>query len=64
MIRKRWLEDSRVQMELLNHMEHDLPCAVEGRNGISIILRVLQELNKVVSGNNTSGNIAFIDHFE
>jgi hypothetical protein len=34
----------------------DLPGAVESRKGISIILGMIQELQKIIAGNDTWGN--------
>ena len=39
------------------------PGAVEGGDGISVVLSVLEELDNIVSGDNTNGNIAG-RHFE
>jgi hypothetical protein len=39
------------------------PGAVECRDGISVVFRVLEELDNVVSGDNTNGNIAWSHHF-
>ena len=41
----------------------NIPGAVERRDGISVILCVLEKLDNIVSGDDTDGNIAFIDHF-
>ena len=39
------------------------PGAVEGGDGIPVLFRVLEELDNIVSGDNTNGNIAGSNHF-
>jgi hypothetical protein len=41
----------------------NIPGAVERRDRISVFLCVLEKLDNIVSGDNTDGNIALIDHF-
>ncbi len=42
--------------------DKDIPCAVERRDGIAIFLGVGEELQNIVSGDDTDRNVAGGDH--
>ena len=37
--------------------------AVEGGDGVTVVLGMLEEFDNIISGDNTDGNIAGSDHF-
>ena len=39
-------------------LQRYVPGAVEGGDGISVVFSVLEELDNIVTGDNTNGNIA------
>lgn len=52
-----------VRVDRHENTSHDhTPCAVKGRNGISIILGMLQKLPNIISSDDTGGDVAGGDH--